>query len=167
MVYTAEIAREYWNLGPRIIITIQTQGGIMKIIWNQIKLVCLLTNWFVIYPNFTYYSELLFIFANSKSLFLPPKTPFFFFWKYMALKRYHLLPLLFIVIYQLPLQFILVSASLSFSCHYFLDTTLGGFIIHKKDPSIIPWPTASSNFSFLPPTSATQSQSHIRLRHNQ
>lgn len=79
VVYTAEIAREYWNLGPRIIITIQTQGGIMKIIWNQIKLVCLLTNWFVIYPNFTYYSELLFIFANSKSLFLPPKTPFFFF----------------------------------------------------------------------------------------
>lgn len=86
MVYTAEIAREYWNLGPRIIITIQTQGGIMKIIWNQIKLVCLLTNWFVIYPNFTYYSELLFIFANSKSLFLPPKTPFFFFFEVHGIK---------------------------------------------------------------------------------
>lgn len=42
MVYTAEIAREYWNLGLRTVILIQIWSGIIEIIWNQIELVHIL-----------------------------------------------------------------------------------------------------------------------------
>lgn len=131
MVYSAGMAREYWNPGPRTINPFQTWGGIMEMIWNQIELVQILI-WSVIYPKITNHDELLLILASSRSLLLLLKLHSSFEVhgiKYLPLaaSTFHSRLQLVHSFQQMP-HYLFLSA-------IFLVITLSDSIIHKKDPS--------------------------------